>query len=295
MIRLKDLPRHKRQSEFEALFCLGPKELLLKTYSASCSQTLGKLWISTSAVSFSGGSSKRQVVHFCDVSEVRSAGFRTIIFFLADGSAMEISSLWHKDECFEYVSSMWWNSSRPSRTSLSPVPTVEVEDLVLIGNTPESGGRLSPRPFGRKSPAASPVQTLTVVDQALDDLEELADLLLLPAVANVASASTCDHYGFPLQELEAKYREFLPEYLVEQDKMRKRWFKFLQKHSVDRASMQLDEKEELLTLLLRGVPPELRPSVYFRASGARRKRNDAAPGYYAALRAEVSKKEHRVL
>ena len=42
MLRLEEVPRHARQAEFEQLFCLGPKELLLKTYSASHQQSLGK-------------------------------------------------------------------------------------------------------------------------------------------------------------------------------------------------------------------------------------------------------------
>jgi hypothetical protein len=285
MIRLQDVPRHKRQSEFEAIFCLGPKELLLKTYSASWQQSLGKLWISTSAASFSGGGNKRQVVHFCDVREVRSGGFRTIVFVLVDNSVFEISSLWHKDECFMHLSSLWWNSARPARSSASPVPTVELDDVVLVGNTADRF--IAPLTPGSKSPTTQvPLTAETMVGQALDDLDEVADLLLLSAIGN-APAPSCDYYGFPLQELEVKYKEFVTEYMVEQDKMRKRWFKFLQKRSVDRETMLLVDREEVLTLLLRGVPPELRPSVYFRVSGARRKRGEAEPGYYAALKAEV--------
>jgi hypothetical protein len=72
--------------------------------------------------------------------------------------------------------------------------------------------------------------------------------------------------------------------------MRKRWFKLLQKRSVDRETLALDERDELLTLLLRGVPPELRPSIYFRVSGARKKRSEAEPCYYETLKTEAYKR-----
>lgn len=226
MIRLQDVPRHKRQGEFEALFCLGPKELLLKTYSASWQTLLGKLWISTSAVSFSsGGFNKKQVVHFSDVREVRSAGFRTVVFVLMDNSVFEISSLWHKDECFSYASSLWWNSARPNRSPSAPQPTIEVEDVVLIGSSgSDYSGRISPSPLSgggggvggggggaRKSSAVMTAET--VVGQTLDDLDELADLLLLPVTATVQSPS-CDGYGFPLLELQQRYDECMRDYQV---------------------------------------------------------------------------------
>jgi hypothetical protein len=283
MLRMDEVPRHGRQKEFEYIFCLGPRELLLKTYSASHQQSLGKLWISTSAVSFSSGPLKRIVVRLCDVRDVRSSGFRSIVFVLVDDTVHEFSSLWHKDECFTHISALWWNGSRPARAQGPPRATTELDDMVLIG----SGGH---EHMPEREKSQSPVSG--VVGKALDDLDEVADLLLLPA-ADKTVAPRCDQYGFPLDQfeprVEAKYNEFIGAYVKDQEKMRRRWLKFMHRHAGEDSIANPENREALLTLLLRGLPPELRPSIYFRISGARKKRSEAEPGYYALLREEAAK------
>ncbi len=291
MHRLEDVPRHSRQVEFEGLFGLGPKELLLKTYSASWQQTLGKLWISTTAVSFSGGAGKRHVVRFCDVREIRSGGFRSVLFVLGDGAVFELSSLWHKEECFSYATSLWWNASRPQRSPGPLRAPVELEDVSLYGNALAGPG--TPLGVAAEPRSSTPRSPVNIVGQALDDLDEVADLLLLPAAATFV-APRCDQYGFPLDQLsprvEEKYNDFMQSYPAEQDKMRRRWLKFLHKRVAEEDIMKRDHREELLTLLLRGLPPDLRPSIYFRISGARKKRSEAEPGYYGVLRDEAARR-----
>jgi hypothetical protein len=157
----------------------------------------------------------------------------------------------------------------------------------------------------------------------LDELDEVADLLLLPCMdletsnnpnnnniysnnnnnisvdydveSNVNSSNDppnweqCDQYGFPVESADLpKYREFSVAYVKEQEKMRSRWVKFLQKPQADMLSPV--NREELLVLLMKGVPPELRPSVYFRISGARHKRSEAEPNYYVKLKTEAFKR-----
>ena len=306
MQRLQDVPRHNRQAEFESLFCLGPKELLLKTYSASLGATPGKLWISTGALCFSG-SSRRIALRFCDVSELRCSGFRSIVALFAGdgGGSLEFSGLWHRDECFAYVSALWWNTRPASRDrvspSLAPSPpsssssphlldqSIDGEPMVLVS----SGGdtSFSSTSFSSMSArgVASPQSPVNLVDKALDDLDEVADLLLLPTSA-AHVPPRCDQYGFPLDNLEQRYNEFMQGYSKEQSKMRRRWLKFLQMLPPEADICDPAYHGELLSLLMQGLPPDLRPSLYFRISGGRRKRLEAGPGYYCRMREESAKR-----
>ena len=62
MTPLSQVPRHVRQKDYEDVFGLGAKELVLKTFSAALARdgdvfgTTGKLWISLNYVCFSAGS-----------------------------------------------------------------------------------------------------------------------------------------------------------------------------------------------------------------------------------------------
>jgi hypothetical protein len=82
LVPLSQVPRHQRQGDYESLFDLGSKELLLKTYSASIndsddSELSGKLWISLNYVCFSSGS-LRVAIPFTGVKEFRSSGWRSV-------------------------------------------------------------------------------------------------------------------------------------------------------------------------------------------------------------------------
>lgn len=291
MQRLDEVPRHTRQQDFEATFCLGPREVLLKTYSCNIvletlQFSLGKMWISTSAISFSGGN-KRLAVHLDEILQIKDGGFLTIDIVLADSSKLAVSGLWHKDECMAYLTSMWLNNRTTTRSRASSLvgPTVEVDDMVLIGS-PRTSRAERLRPM---SPSSLAIETL-------DELDEVADLMLLlpsvsapPSPVGVArSDETCDQYLFPIEpDFVERYKEFMVYYVRHQGKMRAKWLKFLQKGD---EMMQPQNREELVSLLLGGLPPELRPSVYFRISGAREMRSKASRGYYERMSIEAERR-----
>lgn len=330
MLRRQDVPRHSRQADFEALFCLGPRERLLKTYSASVSlvhfHSMGKLWISTGAVCFSGGN-KRMVLRFEELRSVKSGGIRSVLLILSDDSVFEISGLWHKEECLSHLESLWWNARAPPPQNSSPrvLPTTEVDDLVLVGSGDGSDQThlamltnvvpASPPPAGVAAVASafshlaaggigasgggsdalgephSPANA--AVNETLDELDEVADLLMLPVVASTSrmpeDGDAVDQYGFPLDpDHVLPYRDLMNSYyLRHQEKMRDRWLRFLQKPD---DIILPAYREELVVLLLRGIPPDLRPALYFRLSGARMKRSQAQAGYYLRLRDEAARR-----
>ncbi len=300
MIQLSQEPRHVRQKDYEDLFGLGAKELVLKTFSAALARendvfgTTGKLWISLNYVCFSAGTWRAAIPfvsvtwlpalpRFCasvahlagqcvamqtDVKEFKSAGWRSIDVVTLGGQTRQLAGLWHKDATLALLNDLWFHNR---------------------GHTvPRKSSMSSTSPTGANAPPH-------VDHQWLDELDEVADLLLLPespspappAPANhPASAAGRDAYGFQPEDAAA-FAEFTAPYAVEQARMHRRWMKFLRKTA---NGDLLANRDELLALLKRGVPPELRPSVYFRVSGARRKRNEVEAGYYTRLRDEARRR-----
>ena len=277
---INNIPRHARQQEFEELFDLGDKEVLFKTFQASLQKegelfaSSGKLWVSVNHICFSAPHFTL-CLNFGDVQEFKLSGLRSITVVLCDGTTKEISGLWKKDECYKLLSSIWFNNVKPdsSRTSSSrthsPLPSVAQHHHEVPKHE---------------------------VGKTLDQLDEVADLLLItPSSEKLRSPKkehedvSCDEYGFPFESETCKemYMSFVESYSREQEKMKRKWVSFIQKRPVEQELLQPSNKDEVKNLLLRGVPPSLRPSIYFQISGARKKRNLADSDYYAKLSQEA--------